>query len=147
MIDDRIRREAAAKACWQRFYGKSYDPGKRDCVKLATHALIKMGHGSGPMKGMTYGSEAQGYRLLIKAGFKTLVEALDARGLPRIAPAKAMQGDLIAMDGGEDNPFGAALTVAMADRIVLGFSGGICSTWRPLSFAAGADGKPLAWRL
>lgn len=147
MIDDRIRRPAAADACRQRFYGKSYDPGKRDCVKLATHALIKMGHGSGPMKGLVYSSEAQGYRLLLKAGFKSLVEALDARGLPRIAPAMAMQGDLIAMDGGADNPFGVALTVAMPDQLVLGFSGGICSTWRPLAYPTDADGKPLAWRL
>jgi hypothetical protein len=116
-------------------------------VKLATHALIKMGHGSGPMKGLVYASEAQGYRLMRKAGFKSLVEALDARGLPRIAPAMAMQGDLIAMDAGEENPFGVALTVAMADQVVLGFSEGVCATWRPLSFPVDADGKPLAWRL
>lgn len=140
MIDERIRRAAAADACRQRFYGKSYAPGKRDCVKLATHALIKMGHGSGPMKGLVYASEAQGYRLLRKAGFNTLMEALDARGLPRIAPARAMQGDLIALDAGDHSPFGAALTVAMSDGIVLGFSGGVCSTWRPLAFQA-------AWRL
>lgn len=140
MIDERIRRAAAAEACWKRFYGKAYDPGKRDCVKLATHALIKMGHGSGSMKAFVYASEAQGLKLLRKAGFKSLPEALDARGLPRIAPAAAMQGDLIALDAGAENPFGAALTVAMADGIVLGFSEGICSTWRPLAYQA-------AWRL
>lgn len=140
MIDDRLRRPAAAEACFKRFYGKAYDPGKRDCVKLATHALIKMGHGSGVMKGLAYATEAQGYKLLRKAGFKTLIEAMDAKGLVRIAPAMAMQGDIIALDAGEDNPFGAALTVAMADRVVLGFSGGVCATWRPLSYLA-------AWRL
>lgn len=140
MTDDRIRRAAAAEACWQRFYGKAYEPGKRDCVKLATHALIKMGHGSGPVKGLRYDTEAKGYRLLRKAGFKTLPEALDGMGLPRIAPAMAMQGDLIAMDAGGDNPFGASMMVAMSDGLVLGFSEGICSTWRPLSYLA-------AWRL
>lgn len=140
--DDRIRREAAAKACWDRFYGKSYDPGKRDCVKLATHALIKMGHGSGVMKGLVYSSEAQGYKLMRKAGFNSLIEALDARGLPRIAPAMAMQGDIIAMQPGGENLFGAALAVAMPDRLILGFGHEtrICSTWRPLSYLA-------AWRL
>lgn len=140
MIDDRIRRAQAADACWQRFYAKSYVPGTRDCVKLATHALIKMSHGSGPVKGLRYSTEAAGYKLMRKAGFKTLPEALDAMGLPRIAPAMAMQGDLIAMDAGDDNPFGAALTVAMPDGLVLGFSQGICSTWRPLAFQG-------AWRL
>ncbi|MFN3836790.1 MAG: DUF6950 family protein [Brevundimonas sp.] len=142
MIDDRIRRAAAAEACWKRFNGKSYDPGKRDCVKLATHALIKMGHGSGLMKGLRYSSEAQGYRLLRKAGFKNLIEAVDARGLPRIAPAMAMQGDLLAMPAGGDGPFGAALAVAMSDGIILGFSHdhGICSTWRANTFIT-------AWRL
>jgi hypothetical protein len=147
MIDDRIRRAAAAEACFQRFNGKTYAPGKRDCVKLATHALIKMGHGSGPMKGLVYASEAQGYRLMRKAGFKNLIEALDARGLPRIAPAMARQGDIIAMEAGEDNPFGAALSIAMPDQTILGFSGGVCATWRPLSFPLDADGNPLAWRL
>ena len=109
-------------------------------MKLATHALIKMGHGSGPMKGLAYSSEAHGLRVLRKAGFRSLLEALDARGLVRIAPAAAMQGDLIALDAGDDNPFGAALTVAMSDGIVLGFSQGVCSTWRPLAYQA-------AWRL
>lgn len=142
MIDDRIRRKAAAEACWQRFYGKAYDPGKRDCVKLATHALIKMGHGSGPVKGLRYSTEAQGYKQMRKAGFKSLPEALDAMGLPRIAPAMAMQGDLIALPPGGDSPFGAALAVAMSDGLVLAFSHdhGICSTWRATAFQG-------AWRL
>ena len=140
MIDDRIRRAAAAEACRQRFYGKAYDPGARDCLKLANHALIKMGHGSGVVKGLRYSTEAQGYRLMRKAGFASLPEGLDAKGLPRIAPAAALQGDLIAMDAGEDNPFGASLMVAMSDGLVLGFSEGICSTWRPLAYQA-------AWRL
>lgn len=147
VIDDRIRRAAAADACFKRFHGKTYEPGKRDCVKLATHAMIKMGHGSGLMKGLTYATEAQGYRLLRKAGFNTLVDALDARGFPRIAPAMARQGDIIAMETEGGNPFGAALTVAMPDQTILGFSGGICSTWRPVSFMTDADGAPLAWRL
>ena len=147
MIDDRIRRAAAAEACRQRFYGKAYDPGVRDCVKLATHALIKMGHGAGPVKGLRYDTEAKGYRLMLKAGFKSLPEALDAMGLPRIAPAAALQGDLIAMDAGADNPFGASMMVAMSDGLVLGFSEGMCSTWRPLAFPVDADGKPMAWRL
>ncbi len=142
MIDDRIRRAAAAEACFQRFNGKTYAPGKRDCVKLATHALIKMGHGAGLMKGMRYSSEAQGYRLLRKAGFKDLIEAVDARGLPRIAPAMAMQGDLLALPAGGNGSFGAALAVAMPDGIVLSFSHdhGVCATWRVNSYLA-------AWRL
>lgn len=139
-MDDRIRRQLTAEACWKRFYGKTYDPGKRDCVKLATHALIKMGHGSGILKGMDYSTEAAGYRLMRKAGLNSLAEGLDAKGLVQIAPAMAMQGDLIGMDAGEDNPFGIALAVAMPDGLVLGFSEGICSTWRPLAFKG-------AWRL
>lgn len=142
MIDDRLRRPAAAEACFKRFYGKAYEPGKRDCVKLATHALIKMGHGSGLMKGVRYNTEAQGYRLLRKAGFKNLIEAMDAKGLPRIAPAMAMQGDLLALPTIDDSPFGAALAVAMPDGIVLGFSHerAICATWRVKAYLA-------AWRL
>jgi hypothetical protein len=140
MTDDRMRRAQAAEACWQRFYGKAYEPGKRDCVKLATHAMIKMGHGSGPVKGLQYSTEAQGYKLLRKAGFKTLPEALDALDLPRIAPAMALQGDLIAIEPDEGIPFGASMMVAMSDGLVLGFSQGICSTWRPSAYIG-------AWRL
>jgi len=140
MTDDRIRRAAAAEACWKRFYGKAYVPGTRDCVKLATHALVKMRHGSGPVKGLRYSTEAQGLKLMRKAGFKTLPEALDAMDLPRIAPAMALQGDLIAAPSETDNPFGASLCVAMADGLVLGFSQGICSTWRLSAFEG-------AWRL
>lgn len=141
-MDDRLRRAAAAEACFLRFDGKTFDPGKRDCVKLATHALIKMGHGAGPVKGLKYSSLAQGVRAMRKAGFNTLLDGLDAMGLPRIAPAMALQGDLIAMpvDPEEDNPFGAALTVAMANGRILGFSGGVCTTWAPTQFVA-------AWRL
>nr|DAQ80066.1 MAG TPA: hypothetical protein [Caudoviricetes sp.] len=147
MIDERIRRAAAAEACWKRFYGKAYDPGKRDCVKLATHALIKMGHGSGPVKGLKYNTEAQGYRLLLKAGFKTLTDGLDSMGLPRIAPAMARQGDIIALEAAVENPSGHALAVVMSDGVILGFSGGICSTWRPISYQVDMNGQPLAWRL
>ncbi|WP_420478226.1 DUF6950 family protein [Brevundimonas sp. FT23028] len=143
MIDDRIRRARAAEACFRRFNGKPLIIGKNDCVKLATHALIKMGHGSGPVKGLRYANLNQGVRALKRAGFSTVMEGLDAMGLPRIAPAMAMQGDIFALETNPEveNPFGPALAVAMPNGRFLGFiDDSVCQTAIATRYIA-------AWRL
>ncbi|RZJ47417.1 MAG: hypothetical protein EON87_00860 [Brevundimonas sp.] len=146
-MDDRLRRAAAAEACFRRFHGKTLEIGKNDCVKLATHALIKMGHGSGPVKGLRYTNLAQGVRALRKSGLGTVMEGLDALGLPRIAPAMALQGDILALEANPeaDNPFGPAMAVAMPGGKFLAFidrpdGSSICATAIATRYLA-------AWRL
>jgi hypothetical protein len=117
-----IRRQMAAQACVDRFAGRPYEPGSRDCAKLAAHVLHKLNHKVPFLKGVRWSSEAGGIRALKTLGFADLLEAVDA-ALPgrRIAPAAAMVGDIIALPTA--SPLGA-LSVAVGNGRVIGFIDG-----------------------
>ena len=135
-----IRRAAAAQACIDRFNGKPYEAGKRDCIKLAGHSMHRLGRRVGLTKGLRYSSEAGGLRAMRKLGFKDLAEAVDAAGLERIAPAAALPGDIIALAAEGESAFGCALTVAVGNGRVLGFQNGVGVVMQPLAYLA-------AWRV
>jgi hypothetical protein len=125
------RRALAAAACRDRFVGKTYDPkANRDCLRLAGHAAHKMGRRVSLTKGIRYSSEAGALKVMRRLGFKTLLEAVDAAGFERIAPAMARPGDIIALRTADANPFGCALTVAFDNGRVIGFVNGIGSICR-----------------
>lgn len=134
-----IRRQQAAQSCVDRFVGKAYAPGTRDCVKLAAHALHKMGVKVGSLKGVRWSTESGGVKALRKAGYKSLVEAVDGLGLVRIAPAAALSGDLLAL-AGEGEGFGAALAVSVGGGRAVGFVNGYGGVIEPLEFLC-------AWRV
>lgn len=113
------RRRDAVEACRARFQDKPYQPGVRDCVKLASHALHKMGHRVGLTKGIKYQSEAGGLKVLRRLGFETLQDAMDATGRPRIAPAAAALGDILAFPSGD--ALGVCLFVYAGNGKALGF--------------------------
>lgn len=96
MIQPSTRRMRAAEACRLRFQGKSYKPGARDCPLLALHALRKVGVLPWA-RGLKWRDEADGLRVLKSLGFRSLIEAVDSLGLPRIPPAMALAGDLVAL--------------------------------------------------
>lgn len=127
----------AAQACIDRFSGKAYEPGKRDCAILAAHLLHQYGIKVPAMKGRTYRTEAGAVRALRRTGFATLIEAVDALGLQRIAPAAAKTGDLVGMPC--EGPWGCALAVAVGNGRLLGFHSGICQIVQPSEFIT-------AWR-
>lgn len=133
-----ILRQQAVEACRARFEGKAYEPGSRDCAKLAAHALHKQGRKVGLLKGVRYHSEVGALKVLRQLGFETLMDAVDAVGLERIPPASARPGDLVAVPG--EGAFGCALMVAADNGRVFGFSDGIGAFWQPLSFVC-------AWRV
>jgi len=135
-----IRRVAAAQACIDRFAGKPYAPGTRDCVKLAGHAMHKLGRKVGLTKGLRYASEAKGAAVMRKLGFKNLLEAVDAAGLERIAPAAALPGDIVALETEADSAFGCALTVSIGNGRVVGFLNGVGAVLQPSSYLT-------AWRV
>lgn len=131
-----IRRQRAAQSCIDRFNGKTYAPGKRDCAVLALHAL----HGMG-VKGLKigrYGTAAGAVRAMKKAGFDTLADGVDTV-LSRIPPAAALPGDIIALESEPGCPFGSALTVAVGNGRVIGFFDGVGAVIQPLKFVC-------AWR-
>jgi len=133
------RKAKAAQACVDRFNGKSYAPGKHDCARLAVHLLHHLGQPVAMMKGRKYASEAAALKTLRDLGFASLVDAVDSLGLERIAPARAMSGDLVALPC-DDERWGCALTVAVGNGRVFGFLDGVGQAVKPVDFVA-------AWRV
>ena len=131
-------RTRAAQACIDRFEGKPYEPGKRDCVQMAKHCLHHLGRRVGQSKLPRYSSDRSGIKALRAMGFKTLVEAVDSTDLVKIPAASAVMGDIVALPS-DDEAFGAALTVAVGGGRVLGFQDGVCRVLQPSAFVA-------AWR-
>ena len=127
----------AAQSCIDRFSGKTYEPGKRDCAILAAHLLHQYGIKVPAMKGRKYRTEAGAIRAMREAGYANLIEAIDALGVERIAPAAARTGDLVGMPC--DGPWGCALTVAVGNGRLLGFYSGVCQIVQPSEFVT-------AWR-
>lgn len=127
----------AAQACIDRFSGKAYEPGKRDCAVLAAHLLHQYGIAVPIMKGLKYRTEAGAIRALKRTGCKDIVAAVDSLGLERIAPAAARTGDLVGLPC--EGPWGCALTVAVGNGRVFGFFNGAAHVFEPLAFVA-------AWR-
>lgn len=116
-----LLRGRAAQACVDRFAGRPYAEGQRDCVHLAAHALHQLGIGTPLLKGAKYSTPKGALRALKRTGFASLIEAVDAMGFARIAPASAWPGDLIAMES--DHPAGA-LGVALSGGDMLAFQDG-----------------------
>ena len=136
-----MKRQAATQACMDRFADKPYAPGVRDCGKLAAHALHKLGRKCPLLTKANHKTEAGAVKYIRKAGFKDLVELMDAT-LPdaRIPPAAALPGDIIAMAMPEGDPFGCSLTVALDNGRILGFKDGVCQVLVPLAYVT-------AWRV
>ena len=110
------RRKDAAQACLTRFADKPYDVGARDCTMMGRHLLHKLGIKVPFAKGVRYSSEIGGVKFLKKAGFDNLIQAVDALGLPRIAPASALVGDLIALP--TESPIGSLAVCVGAGRFL-----------------------------
>ena len=140
-MTDMLKRAATTQACVDRFAGRSYASGRRDCGKLAAHALHKMGRKAKLLTAARHTTEAGAIRYIRKAGFKDLVELMDAV-LPdaRIPAAAALPGDIIAMAMPEGDPFGCSLTVALESGRILGFKDDVCQVLIPLDFVT-------AWRV
>ena len=133
-----IARRDAAQATLDRFMGVDFVWGKADCVRLAAFNLRQLGYKPRLSKGGAYSSFRGAVKALNLAGFSDLVEAVDAQGLPQIAPSQAVVGDLIALPGEEGWP---ALTVCLGNGRVVGWKADRpdCGVMQPLT-------PILAWR-
>lgn len=114
-----VRRQRAAKAAMARFQYAPFVLGKNDCVRLAAFVIRKMGRRSHLAKAGAYKTPLSAKRALTRAGYADLIEAVDAHGLERIAPAAALPADLVMVPG--EGPFGGALTMAVDNGRVLGW--------------------------
>jgi len=106
LVRDRVVRE-----CVARFNKKRRQYGSVDCVKSAAFVIRKAGVKIPYLKGKTYGTKKRAAELLRATGHATLVEATDALGLERIAPAATLPADIIALPVPADDPFGASLLI------------------------------------
>jgi hypothetical protein len=135
-----LRRQQAAQAAIDRFKDQPLVYGKNDCVRLAAFVLRKMGHRPQLAKAGSYRTALGAARALQRAGFEDLAAAVDALGLPRIAPAAAWVADLVLLPAGA--PFGGALSVAVGNGRVLGYHEdlGGAEILQPVQYVA-------AWRI
>ena len=111
-------RVSVADACQEQFEGRSHQYGKADCLRLAAFDVKAFGHAVPLAKIGFYSTEIGALRALKRMGFKSMIEAMDAQGFPRITPAKTWPGDIIALAAPE--PWQGALTVKLANAGVLG---------------------------
>lgn len=128
-----IRRVEAVQATIDRFRDKPLKLGTDDCVRMAAFALRKQGVRASLLKAGSYSSEVGARRVMKRLGYETLADAVDALGLPRIAPAMALPGDILSLRSKEGD---VALTVAVGNGRVLGFweAAGVCTVFQPVEY-------------
>lgn len=131
--DPMDRRRRAAQAACDRSLGKLYKPATLDCGKLTGLHLRKLGYKLELPKVGAYSTPAGALRWLKKRGFDSLEARLDGLGLPRIAPAEMLVGDIVALESVDAL---AALFIWVGQGLALGFSEGCdqCALVRPSAF-------------
>jgi hypothetical protein len=138
-----LRRRDAAQATVKRFEGRKFKWSTNDCVRLAAFTLRRLGYKPPMPKAGSYRSALGARQALKAAGFDSLEAALDSLGLPRIAPAAAVAGDILGLpadDGGD----WVGLSVALGNGRALAFQGGRCRIGEP-KYPEGV--KVLCWRV
>ncbi len=114
------RRVAATQQLLDDWKGRPFSwEEKRHCVRMVAEHLRRMGYTPPLAKAGSFTSPLSAARALKRVGVETLSEAVDLMGLPRIAPAEALAGDIVEMPG--DAP--GALTVALGNGRVIGWIG------------------------
>lgn len=116
-----VRRAKATEATMSKFSGQAFAWGSIDCVKMGAFHLRQLGRkvrlaGVGQYKSAKAASSA-----LKRKGFDSIIDAVDAQGLERIAPAATLLGDIVAFPGehGLD-----ALVIVAGNANVIGFHEG-----------------------
>lgn len=120
------------------FDGKPLDFQNADCIRLIAHSVKAMGHRPKGLKGLRWSSETGALKALRRSGFADLLAAMDGQGFERIAPAKALPGDIVALPC--EGLWGGALMVALGGGRLLGFLEGRCGIVQPKQFVT-------AWRV
>jgi hypothetical protein len=138
-VNPLILRQCAAQATINRFQGKPLQLGKNDCARMAVFCLRQLGVKFSLLKIGPYKTEIGAAKVLRDLGFASITEAVDALGLPRIAPAMCLPGDIMTLKAvGSDD---VALAVAVGNGRALGFweTAGVCAVFQPVEYGT-------AWR-
>lgn len=147
------KRVEAVQTVLARFEKQPLAWGRFDCGRLAVAMLRAMGHKVRLSQFGQFSTEAGALAAIQRKGFNDLPEILDSWGLPRIAPAAALPGDLIGFlpqvnpqTGAPASPF-TSLAVFIGNGRILGFHDavGLCVVMQPDFLSA--ERPPIAWRL
>ena len=130
------RRVAAVEATLARFQGRPLTYGRDDCTRMAAFCLRRLGVRAPLLKAGSYSSALGAAKAMKRLGFDTLDQAVDALGLPRIAPAMCLPGDLLALPAEQ---LGVALMIAVGNGRAFGYFDGRFQVGQPLIYDA-------AWR-
>ncbi len=114
-LDRRVR---LTTATLEHFRGREFRWGACDCARIAAWHLRQFGCRPQIAKAGSYKTAIGARAALKRLGHDTLESALDALGLPRIAPAEAWVGDIVMGDSGD--AFGA-LGIYLGNGAMLGF--------------------------
>lgn len=131
-----VRRQIAAQMTIDRFQGKPLVYGMDDCARMTAFCLRKLGVKVSLLKAGPYKTELGAARVLKKMGHDSLSDAIDALGLPRIAPAMCLTGDVLALP--TENG-GVALYVSVGNGRAFGLIDGGFAVGQPSHFVT-------AWR-
>lgn len=136
-----ITRAAAAQAAVDHWRAQPLRLGHADCVRMVATHLRTLGIPARlPVKG-SYRTVKSAKAALRRAGHASVQAAIDALGLPRIAPAATLVGDVLELES--EMPEFPALVIALGNGRVLG--------WHPDHPAGAVVMQPVAmigaWRV
>ena len=99
MSDDRslATRVRVAEATGEKFAGRPFEWGERDCLRMVAFALREFGYAPPLRAAGSYRTLIGAHRALKRTGFATLDAWIDAWGLQRIPPASALPADVLAL--------------------------------------------------
>ena len=115
-----VRRMRATEAALERFAGKPFVWGERDCLRMVAFALREMGHSPPLREAGRYATLLGAHRALKRTGYATLDAWVDAWGLRRIPAALALPADILALPS--EIPAMPALAVVLSHGRVLAYA-------------------------
>lgn len=98
------RRHKATQATVAKVQSRPFKLGINDCARMVAFHARKMGWQIKAAPSGSYHSIAKAKAELKKLGYANLAEAMDGAGMPRIAAAAALLGDVMEIQG--DHPLG-----------------------------------------
>ncbi len=113
-----VRRQMATKATLAHVHGRKFALGRLDCARMAAFHLKQLGWRVRLSKIGNYKTALGARAALRRLGCETVMEAVDSLGLPRIAPARALPGDLVSFACGHEL---GALGVVVGNGNMLAF--------------------------
>jgi hypothetical protein len=139
MTDPLVRRRDAAQALLDAWTKRPMRLGRSDCARMTASHLRRLGWRVKLPASGSYASVRSARREIAKLGHADLAGVLDGMGLPRIAPAAAIIGDVLLLESADGL---GCLTVSLGNGRVLGYHDDVpggAAVLQPLEYLA-------AWR-